>query len=132
MIRCGRPVLDRPVRQIVAAFLQIIKETTVLDDQPPRVGRLPALIVAKWAAPGRFSDCRYGPREMGPFSRLVHVAVVEPTIAMACDLPAGLAHCRGGRWVLLMAIPTALQVTGRFRSRNSQFRRQKPARLPYS
>lgn len=75
---------------------------------------------------------RDGLGDVGAFDVLGHVLVVDPAQAVAGDLPVGGLHRRDRLWVHLHGLRDPEHGDGQAALGEDPWRRQNPARLPYS
>ncbi|OMP13156.1 hypothetical protein COLO4_02182 [Corchorus olitorius] len=81
-----------PIGQVVVVGVAVVEEAAFLHHQAPGIGPGSAGVPAQRSFAGQFGEDLDGALQMDALLGFVHVLVVDPAIAVAADLVAGLDH----------------------------------------
>ncbi len=95
-----------PIGQVVGVAVGVVDEAAFLGDQPGGVGAGAALVPAQRPLAGQGLVDLDGLGDVLAFQRFGEMLVVDPAIAVAGDLPAGLQHGLDGVGLRAMAWAT--------------------------
>ena len=91
-VRLAGRVVRFPVGQVVVVGVAVVEEAAFLHHQPAGVRAGAAGVPADRALAGQFGEDADGFEHVLALLGLVHVLVVDPAVAVAADLVAGLGH----------------------------------------
>ncbi|MNH60701.1 hypothetical protein D3C73_125920 [compost metagenome] len=92
-MRLAGRVVRFPIRQVIVVGVAVVEETTFFHDQATGVRASAAGVPAQWALAGDFGEDADRFEHVLALLRFVHVLIVDPAVAMAADLVAGIDHC---------------------------------------